>query len=120
MRISMSPVAVNKVFLDRGAPDAIGRFEFTVDCGAVYFGAVYNDDGTLMAVDQYFFTDDFSRDDLGGAEDEDEMLSVDERDFPVKTYLLTRQVRGSEWLRFHAVVPADIDSAYFGQKYIGE
>lgn len=116
----MSPVMVDGVFMGREAPAEIGRYEFTVDCGSVYFGAVYNDDGTLMAVDQYFYSDTFSRDDLEEASEEEELLSVDERDFPVKAYLLTRQDRGNEWLRFHAVVPAAIDPDYFQRKYVGE
>lgn len=116
----MSPVLVDGVFMDREGPAEIGRYEFTVDCGAVYFGAVYNDDGTLMAVDQYFYSDTFSRDDLEEADEAEELLSVDERDFPVKAYLLTREENGEEWLRFHAVVPATIDPTYFQQKYVGE
>ncbi|MDF2928916.1 MAG: hypothetical protein K0Q75_1154 [Anaerospora sp.] len=51
---------------------------------------------------------------------EDELLSVDCRDFPAKAYLLTKEEQGNEWLRFHAIVPDEIDPDYFYQKYLGE
>lgn len=120
MTIKMSPVSVERIFFDTRTPDVTGDFEFTVDCGAVYFGAVYNNDGTLRAIDQYFYTEAFSRDDMDEALDTDELLSVEGGDFPVKTYLLSREEGGNEWLRFHAVVPDAIDPDYFHQKYIGE
>ncbi|HMM21728.1 MAG TPA: hypothetical protein PKA10_13505 [Selenomonadales bacterium] len=120
MTIKMSPVSVDRIFFDIRTPAITGDYEFTVDCGAVYFGAVYNDDGTLRAIDQYFYTEAFSRDDMEEALEMDELLSVDSRDFPVKTYLLSREEAGNEWLRFHAVVPEVIDPDYFHQKYIGE
>ncbi len=119
MSMKMSRVPVSGVFLDSRAPAVTGEYEFTVDCGAVYFGAVYDDDGSLLSVDQYFYSEDFSRDDMEEALDTDELMFVDDRDFPVKTYLLSKEESGSEWLRFHAVVPDGIDPGYFRQKYIG-
>lgn len=120
MPIQMSRVQVDQVFLDKHMPEMSGSYEFTIDCGAVYFGAVYGDDGTLRAIDQYFYTDSFSRDDVAEATVVDDLLSIDERDFPVKTYLLTKTEDGREWLRFHAVVPDEINPVYFHQKYLGE
>lgn len=120
MAMRMSPVPVEGVFLDIRTPDTQGEYEFTVDCGAVYFGAVYDGDGDLLAVDQYFYTEAFSRDDMEETLEIDELLSVDNRDFPVKTYLLSKEEQGKEWLRFHAVVPDQISPDYFYQKYIGD
>lgn len=120
MPMKMSQVPVERIFLDVRTPEATGSYEFTVDCGAVYFGAVYDDDGTLIAIDQYFYTENFSRDDVEDAVDGEEMLFIDNRDFPVKTYLITKAENGTEWLRFHAVVPDEINPDYFYQKYIGE
>jgi hypothetical protein len=120
MAMKMSQIPVERIFLDIRTPEMTGSYEFTVDCGAVYFGAVYDDDGSLLAVDQYFYTKDFSRDDMEDAIDTNDLMSVDDRDFPAKTYLLTKAESGNEWLRFHAVVPEEINPDYFHQKYIGE
>ena len=120
MPMKMNRVPVDKVFLDIRTPTATGSYEFTVDCGAVYFAAVYDDDGTLIAIDQYFYTDAYSRDDMEDNIDNSELLSVDDRDFPAKVYMLTKAEPGTEWLRFHAVVPEEINPDYFYQKYIGE
>jgi hypothetical protein len=119
MPIKMDQVPVDRIFLDIRTPMDNGSYEFTIDCGAVYFGAEYDDDGTLIAVDQYFYTDAFSRDDMEDSADNDALLSVDDRDFPLKVYLLTKQESGTEWLRFHAVVPEEINPDYFYQKYLG-
>lgn len=120
MTMKMSAVPVERVFLDTRTPAMTGEYEFTIDCGAVYFGAVYSDEGTLQFVDQYFYTESFSRDDMDEALGVDDLLFVDNRDYPVKTYLLTKEDGGDEWLRFHAVVPEEIDPAYFRQKYGGQ
>ena len=120
MPIKMSQVPVERVFLDIRTPETTGAYEFTIDCGAVYFGAVYGDDGTLLAVDQYFYTESFSRDDMEDVLSTDQLMFVDDQDFPVKTYLLTKPENGGEWLRFHAVVPEEINPDYFQQKYIGD
>lgn len=118
--MKMSPMEVQRVFFDECSPDRIQQYEFTIDCGAVYFGAVYDSDGTLVSIDQYFYSQEVSRDDLDEAIGEAELLSVDSRDFPVKAWLLTKEDRGVEWLRFHAVVPDEIDPDYFYSKYLGE
>lgn len=120
MSIKMSQLPVKRIFFDSSSPVEEGTFEFTIDCGAVYFGAVYDNDGTLLTIDQYFFTDTFSRDDLDDAVQEQELLFVDDSDFTAKTYLLTKQMEGSEWARFHAVVPEEINPDYFHEKYLGE
>lgn len=120
MTTKMSQVPVNRVFLDIRTPDVADRYEFTIDCGAVYFGAVYDDEGSLMFVDQYFFTEDFSRDDMEDGIDTKDLLYVDNRDYPTKTYMLTKEEQGNEWLRFHAVVPEEINPDYFYSKYMGE
>jgi hypothetical protein len=120
MAMKMSQVPVERIYLDLRTPDVTGQYEFTIDCGAVYFGAVYDDDGTLIAVDQYFYTENFSRDDMEDAIDTNELLFIDNRDYPVKSYLLTKEEGGNEWLRFHAVVPEEINADYFHQKYIGD
>ena len=119
MSIHMNQLSVNRILMDANAAEA-GTFEFAVDCGAVYFGAVYDGDGTLMAVDQYFYSQDFSRDDMEDAVGERQLLSVDSPDFPSKAYLLSREMAGNEWLRFHAVVPETIEPDYFYHKYLGE
>jgi len=116
----MSPVPVEGVFMDSRALRASGEHEFTIDCGAVYFGAVYTPDGTLMFVDQYFFSEGFSRGDMAAAQAAADLLAVDGADFPARTFLLTKEEGGSEWLRFHAVVPERIDPAYFRARYGGE
>lgn len=59
MTMRMSRVPAERVLFDVRTPTVAGRYEFTVDCGAVYFGAVYNDDGALLAIDQYFYTEEF-------------------------------------------------------------
>ena len=120
MTMRMSQLEVERVFLDSRTPEMVSGYEFTVDCGAVYFGAVYDDDGSLLAIDQYFYSKALSRDDVEDALITEDLLLVDDRDFPAKTYLLTKGEGGNEWLRFHAVVPEAIDPAYFQQKYIGE
>ena len=118
MSIKMSQVPVEQVFLDIRTSEMTGSYEFTIDCGAVYFGAIYDDDGNLLAVDQYFYSESFSRDDMEAAIDTKDLLFVDDHDFPAKTYLLSKGEAGGEWLRFHAVVPGEINPQYFSQKYI--
>jgi hypothetical protein len=49
-----------------------------------------------------------------------QLLSVDNRDYPVKSYLLTKNEHGTEWLRFHAIIPQSVNPDYFYQKYVGE
>lgn len=120
MGIEMSRLPVKAVYLDSRMPDENGTYEFTIDCGAVYFGAVYDDQGDLMFVDQYFYSDDCSHDGLTEAVSHEEMLTVEDRDYPVKAYLLNKDMEGNEWLRFHAVVSEAINPDYFHQKYIGE
>lgn len=120
MSMKMSRVPVGGVFLDSRAPTVPSEYEFTVDCGAVYFGAVYDGDGSLLSVDQYFYSQSFSRDNMEEAIGGDDLVFVDDRDFPAKAYLLVRDEGGNEWLRFHAVVPEGIDPGYFRRKYRGE
>jgi len=120
MPVKMSRVPVDGIFLDAHDPDSNGSYEFTIDCGALYFGAIYDADGSLTAIDQYFYTDRQSHDELEDAIDGQDLLYIDERDYPVKTYLLTKEEGGQEWLRFHAVVPEEINPDYFYQKYVGE
>lgn len=120
MSIHMSQLPVKKVYIDGKTLSEDGAYEFTVDCGAVYFGAAYDNEGKLISVDQYFYTDRFSRDDIEGAMKDDHLLTVDERDFPSKTYLLSKSFSGKEWLRFHAVVPCAINPDYFYNKFMGE
>ncbi|WP_371370691.1 hypothetical protein [Sporomusa aerivorans] len=120
MSIHMSKLPVKRICIDGQTLSEDGFYEFTVDCGAVYFGAVYNNEGQLQAVDQYFYSERFSRDDLEGAMQDDQLYSVDDRDFPAKGYLLSKSVDGKEWLRFHAVVPRAISPDYFYSKFIGE
>lgn len=120
LRIQMSELPVKKVFLDSETANEDGLFEFTVDCGAVYFGAVYDGDGQLTTVDQYFYTENYSREDLESAAKNVQLLSVDTRDYKPKTYLLTKMESEQEWLRFHAIVPQEINPDYFYQKYVGE
>ncbi|HWR05592.1 hypothetical protein [Sporomusa sp.] len=120
MSIHMSQLPVKKVFIDAGTLSGDGIYEFTVDCGAVYFGAVYDNDGNLRSIDQYFYTDRFSRDDIESAINDDQLLTVDNRDFPTKAYLLSKNVSGQDWLRFHAIVPCAVNPDYFYNKFIGE
>lgn len=120
MSIHMSQLPVKKICIDVRTLSENGTYEFTVDCDAVYFGAVYDNDGSLQSVDQYFYTDRFSQDDLEGALEEDQLFTVDNRDFPTKTYLLSKNIAGKEWLRFHAVVPCAISPDYFYSKFIGD
>ncbi|MCX7781398.1 MAG: hypothetical protein N2491_10945 [Negativicutes bacterium] len=120
MSIAMSRIPVKAVYLDSRLTDENGTYEFTVDCGSVYFGAVYDQEGELMFVDQYFYSDTFSPDKLTEAISHAELLNVEMRDYPVKAYLLAKNINGNEWVRFHAVVSQNIDPDYFHQKYIGE
>ena len=120
MTIQMSRLPVKKIGIDGSTLSEDGNYEFTVDCGAVYFGAVYDNDGQLKAVDQYFYSDRFSHDDLEGAMDAQQLLTVDDRDFTVKAYLLSKTINNKEWLRFHAVVPCAINPDYFYNKFVGE
>lgn len=96
------------------------NFEFTIDCGAVYFGAVYDHHGRLAHIDQYFFTDKASRWDLASAVAHGDETIIDEQDYPVTAYLITKNENGEEWLRFHAIVPDIIDTTYFARKYINQ
>lgn len=120
MSIHMSQLPVKRICIDGGTLSEDGIYEFTVDCGAVYFGVTYDNDGELQSVDQYFYSERFSRDDLEGAVKDDQLFTVDDRDFPAKTYLLSKNFSGKEWLRFHAVVPCAISSDYFYNKFIGD
>ncbi|SDE61301.1 hypothetical protein [Sporomusa acidovorans] len=120
MSIHMSQIPVKKVCIDGHALTENGTYEFTVDCGAVFFGAIYNSEGSLQSVDQFFYTDRFSRDDVEGAIKNDQLFSVDDRDFPIKAYLLSKTISGREWLRFHAVVPCAVNPDYFYNKFIGD
>lgn len=120
MRVQMSQLPVKRVFLDSDIAAEDGIFEFVIDCGAVYFGAVYDSEGELTTVDQYFFSETYSREDLESASQDDQLLSVDNKDYWAKTYLLSKIKSGQEWLRFHAVVPQEINPDYFYQKYVGE
>ena len=120
MAIQMTVIEVERVLFDGRSPDAMSQYEFTIDCGVVYFGAVYDGEGELQSIDQYFYTSETSRDDLEEAIAESELLSVDNHDFPVKTWLLIKQDKGNEWMRFHAVVADQIDPDYFYQKYLGD
>lgn len=112
-------IPVDKIFLNTHTPDD-NNFEFTIDCGAVYFGAVYDNTGHLKHIDQYFYTQNASRWDLASAVAHGDEVIVDEDDFPVETYLLTKKEQEEEWLRFHAIVPNNIDTTYFAQKYLNE
>lgn len=120
MKMQMIEVPVKKIFVDSDTAVRNGIYEFTIDCGAVYFGAVYDGDGQLTAIDQYFYTEEASHDDMAEAAGDNQLLNVDSKDYWAKTYLLTKEEKDQEWLRFHAVVPQTIDPDYFYQKYIGE
>jgi len=116
----MSKVPVERVFFDGPMPVAGDNYEFTIDCGAVYFGVLYDAEGALLQVKQYFYSEAETEDDMEQTVLEDELLSVDCRDYPAKAYLLTKEEKGKEWLRFHAIVPDEIDPDYFYQKYLGK
>jgi len=120
MVMKMGQLPVKKVLLNSQTACDDGEFEFIIDCESVYFNALYDNDGQLQCVDQYFYTENRSHDDIGTATEEQELLNVDNIDFPVKSYLLAKQEQGNEWLRFHAVVPKEVDPDYFQQKYLGE
>ena len=120
MSIHMSQLPVKRICIDGRTLSQDGAYEFTIDCGAVYFGAVYDNDGKLQSVDQFFYSERFSRDDLEGAMQDDQLFTVDDRDFPAKAYLLSKNVSGKDWLRFHAVVPCAISPDYFYNKFIGD
>jgi hypothetical protein len=120
MGIEMSRLPIQGVYLDSRMPEGNGTFEFTIDCGSVYFGAVYDDDGDLMFIDQYFYSDTFSQENMTEAINHAELLTVEDRDYPVKGYMLSKDENGDEWLRFHAVVSQKISPDYFQQKYIGD
>ena len=110
-------IPVDNISLNIHTPGE-NNFEFTIDCGAVYFGAVYDKNGRLKHIDQYFFTDKASRWDLASAVTHGDEIIIDEQDYGVTAHLVTKQENGEEWLRFHAVVPDIIDTAYFARKYI--
>jgi len=120
MVMKMGQIPVQKIFINSQTASEEGEFEFVVDCESVYFNALYDNDGKLQCVDQYFYTPGRSHDDIDSAIEDEELLSVDNTDFPVKSYLLAKQEQGNEWLRFHAVVPKEVDPDYFYQKYLGE
>jgi hypothetical protein len=115
----MTEIPVDNVSLNTHTPGE-NSFEFTIDCGGVYFGAVYDRAGHLEYIDQYFYTPNASHSDLTSAIAYGDEVLVDEDDFPTKTYLLTKEEAGHEWMRFHAVVPDQIDTNYFAHKYINE
>lgn len=120
MAMKMGQLPVKKVLLNSKTVSDEGEYEFIIDCESVYFNALYDNDGTLQDVDQYFYTDKLSYEDLDRATAEHELLSVDTNDFPVKSYMLAKQEHGNEWMRFHAVVPKNVNPDYFHQKYLGE
>lgn len=116
MHMSVMPVA--RIFLDSTTPQGEHRYEFTIDCGAIYFGAMYDAAGRLAAINQFFYTARTSRDDLDSAAGYNQLIAVDRDDFPAKAYMLTREIQAREWLRFHAVVPRTIDPDYWRHKYL--
>jgi len=120
MTMKMGNLPIKKVLLDSQTATDEGEYEFIIDCESVYFNALYDNEGSLQCVDQYFYTEKRSYSDIESATKERELLSVDQHDFPVKSYLLAKQQQGNEWLRFHAVVPKMVDPDYFHQKYLGE
>jgi hypothetical protein len=120
MAMKMGQIPVKKILLNSQAVSNEGEFEFIIDCESVYFNALYDNDGNLQYVDQYFYTENHSYDAMERAAAEHELLSVDNNDFPVKSYLLAKQEQGNEWMRFHAVVPKVVSPDYFHQKYLGE
>ena len=120
MVMKMGQLPVKKVLINSDTAYDEGEFEFVIDCESVYFNALYDNDGKLQCVDQYFYTKNRSHDDIESACEEQELLNVDNSDFPVKGYLLAKQEQGNEWLRFHAVVPKEVDPDYFQQKYLND
>lgn len=120
MATKMGQIPVKKIFLNSQTISDEGEYEFIIDCESIYFNALYDNDGNLQCVDQYFYTDKLPYDDVESATDSQELLSVDHNDFPVKSYLLAKQEQGNEWMRFHAVVPKVVNPDYFYQKYLGE
>lgn len=118
MTVKMGELPIKKVLLNSQTANHEGECEFIIDCEAVYFNAIYDNGGQLQCVDQYFYTENHSHDDIESAAAEQELLSVDQEDFPAKSYLLAKQEQGEEWLRFHAVVPKMINHEYFHQKYL--
>lgn len=120
MAIKMGRLPVKKVFFNSKVASDEGEYEFVIDCDSIYFDVGYDNDGNLQFVDQYFYTEHNTHADINCAAEEEALLSVDEYDFPVKSYLLAKQEGGNEWLRFHAVVPKTVDPGYFHQKYLGE
>jgi len=120
MATKMGQIPIKKILLNSQTARHDGEYEFIIDCKSVYFNALYDNEGHLQYIDQYFYTDDHSQDDMDMAADGQELLSVDQNDFPVKSYLLSKMTKGNEWLRFHAIVPNAVDADYFHQKYLGE
>lgn len=118
--IQMSQLPVKRVYIDGRNLSEEGTYEFTVDCDAVYFGAVYDNEGNLQSVNQYFYTERFSREDVEGALKDDQLFMVDGHDFPTRAYLLSKNIAGKDWLRFHAVVPCAVNPDYFYSKFIGD
>ena len=116
----MGQLPVKKILLNSQTASVEGEYEFIIDCESVYFNALYDNDGHLQSIDQYFYTQKRSYEDINRATAEQELLSVDNHDFPVKSYLLAKQEQGNEWMRFHAVVPKAVNPDYFHQKYLGE
>ncbi|GMB00318.1 hypothetical protein [Pelosinus sp. IPA-1] len=120
MATKMGPLPIKKVMFNSKVANDDGEYEFIIDCESVYFDVGYDNEGNLQFVDQYFYTERHSHGDINYALEQEDLLSVDDTDFPVKSYLLAKQENGNEWLRFHAVVPKTVDPGYFHQKYIGE
>lgn len=120
MPMKMGQLPVKKVLLNSHTVSSQGEYEFVIDCESIYYNALYDNEGKLQGVDQYFYTDKLSYKDLASATKEQELLSVDENDFPVKSYMLAKREQDKEWLRFHAVVPKTVDPDYFHQKYVGD
>ena len=117
--VQMAQIPVKKVYLNAQSQQQIGIYEFDIDCGAVYFEALYDKDGTLKTVDQYFYAERSLPDSLERVTGDDALLAVDTKDYASKTYMLTKFDGKNEWLRFHAVVPREINPEYFRNKYIG-
>lgn len=120
MAMKMGRIPVRRVLLNSQVANDEGEFEFVIDCESIYFDVGYDNAGELQTIEQYFFTGRNSHADIHAAVEEQNLLSVDDSDFPVKGYLLAKQEEGNEWLRFHAVVPKKVDPDYFHQKYLGE
>lgn len=118
--MKMGQLPVKKILLNSQTENTEGECEFIIDCEAVYFNAVYDHGGKLQCVDQYFYTENHSHEDIETATADQELLHVDDQDFPVKSYLLAKKEEGDEWLRFHAIVPKVIDHEYFYQKYLSK